>query len=53
MLELTSTKELTLVERQLATANRVPVCADAAYLLARARFLETIRTERTSARVAS
>ena len=53
MLELTSTKELTLVERQLTTATRVPVCADAAYLLARARFLEAIRTERASARVAS
>lgn len=53
MLELTGTRDLALVERRLAAASRVPIAADAVYLLARSRFLETVRIERATARAAS
>jgi hypothetical protein len=53
VLQLTSNRELTFAELRLAGAARVPNCADAAYLLARARFLEAIRGEASAARAAS
>lgn len=54
MLQLiTGNREFTLAEHRLATAAHVPVCSDAVYLLARARFLESVRAERESARAAS
>lgn len=53
MLQLTSYRELAFAEQRLAGAARVPDCCDAAYLLARARFLESVRAEAASARAAS
>jgi hypothetical protein len=53
VLQLTSDRELTFAALHLAGAARVPDCADAAYLLARARFLESVRSEVASARAAS
>ena len=52
VLELSAIRDLQ-TEVRLAGAGRVPMCADSAYLLARARFLETIRTETAAAQAAS
>ncbi len=53
MLQLNDTRGQKLAEHRLVAGARVPVCADAAYLLARARFLEAVRVEAASARAAS
>lgn len=53
MLQLTSQSELIFAEQRLTGAARVPDSCDAAYLLARARFLDAVRTEAASARAAS
>ena len=53
MLQLNDTRGQKLAEHRLAASTRVPVCSDAAYLLARARFLEAVRVEAASARAAS